>query len=389
MKIMIHALGATMGGAMRHLTNFLPELGHLDKENFYTILVRESMPEFVLPKNFAIERVSDKKGANLVDRLLFDLFVIPRRLRKESFDLIVSLTNFGPIWTPCNHIFFQRNPVYYSQYYWKQLGAKEKLDLFLRRSLAFLSMNFASATVAPSDAMIQMIKETFPSLSSAQFKKLYHGFDIKSYAYKPLACEVENKLLREGFKVLYPTHPGLHKGFEILFESISILKERRNDFTVFLTIDDNSKESDNPKELKRYNKLIREFKIKSHVVFLGKMPQDEMRALYDACDVMVYPSIAESFGFSLIEALGIGLPIIASDTNLNKEICANSACYYPMFSAKDCTEKLEKSFNQSMEEKKELIANGQRRAKELNLSWERYAESFLQLINGTVRGKSC
>lgn len=38
MKILIHALGATMGGAMRHLSGFLPELGRQDQSNEYVVM---------------------------------------------------------------------------------------------------------------------------------------------------------------------------------------------------------------------------------------------------------------------------------------------------------------------------------------------------------------
>ncbi|OQY09283.1 MAG: hypothetical protein B6I30_10065, partial [Desulfobacteraceae bacterium 4572_187] len=97
MKILIHALGATMGGAMRHLTNFLPELGRQDSEREYTVLVRESFPTIPVSKNISIERLSNGFVSSWMKRLAGDLFEIPRKLSKEKFDAIVSLTNFGPI----------------------------------------------------------------------------------------------------------------------------------------------------------------------------------------------------------------------------------------------------------------------------------------------------
>ena len=48
---MIYALGINMGGAMRYLTNFLPEVRRQDGPNCYVVLVRDSFPVIELLNN--------------------------------------------------------------------------------------------------------------------------------------------------------------------------------------------------------------------------------------------------------------------------------------------------------------------------------------------------
>lgn len=58
MGILIHALGANMGGAMRHLTNFLPALAEYDPVNQYDILMRKGISDIALAGNVRLVRMT-------------------------------------------------------------------------------------------------------------------------------------------------------------------------------------------------------------------------------------------------------------------------------------------------------------------------------------------
>jgi glycosyltransferase involved in cell wall biosynthesis len=47
------------------------------------------------------------------------------------------------------------------------------------------------------------------------------------------------------------------------------------------------------------------------VTFCGFVPDDELPALYAACDLYIHTTLAESFGLSLLEAAASGLPAVA------------------------------------------------------------------------------
>jgi len=53
----------------------------------------------------------------------------------------------------------------------------------------------------------------------------------------------------------------------------------------------------------------------SRVSFLGKVPDEELRALYSACQCFVLPSVArsEAFGMVLAEAMASGRPVISTE----------------------------------------------------------------------------
>ena len=54
---------------------------------------------------------------------------------------------------------------------------------------------------------------------------------------------------------------------------------------------------------------------------LGQMPHEQVLALYARARAMIFPSTSESFGLPLIEAMHVGLPILASELDYVRDVC--------------------------------------------------------------------
>jgi glycosyltransferase involved in cell wall biosynthesis len=301
------------------------------------------------------------------------LVELPRRLQRERFDVIVSLTNTGPVWSPIRHLFFQRNALFYCSYSLSTLRGRHKVETILRRRLAIESMKRASTIVTPSDSMAQMIKDCCPNIRTRQFKTLYHGFACDSMQERE-ELNWTALLQRPGLKLLYPTHAAAHKGFYVLFSMLEKLRRHRTDFTLFTTI----AHEDWPAGIEDFRRRVDALGIGEHVVFMGRVPQGQMGALYQRCDLMVYPSLCESFGFSLIEAMGHGLPIVAAGTALNREMCGGAALYYDPMDHDAGAGAIQRALDPMISA--ELVDNARRRVNCFDWSWQRYARQFAQMV---------
>ncbi len=58
----------------------------------------------------------------------------------------------------------------------------------------------------------------------------------------------------------------------------------------------------------------------SRIHFLGHVTDDELRWLYENCDLFVFPSLGEGYGLPLLEANTLGAPAIASDIPVFREL---------------------------------------------------------------------
>jgi glycosyltransferase involved in cell wall biosynthesis len=64
------------------------------------------------------------------------------------------------------------------------------------------------------------------------------------------------------------------------------------------------------------------------VLFPGYASETEMAALYRASLGLLFPSLYEGFGLPLLEAMALGVPVLASDTTCIPEVAGDAALYF-------------------------------------------------------------
>jgi len=106
------------------------------------------------------------------------------------------------------------------------------------------------------------------------------------------------------------------KGPFILIEALELLRKKASSLNQLklIVVGGGNKSSDHlkNKEILRLKKAIKEKKLNDKVFFLGSKKQNQLKKYYSAADVLVMPSLYESFGLVVIEALACGTPVIAS-----------------------------------------------------------------------------
>jgi glycosyltransferase involved in cell wall biosynthesis len=166
---------------------------------------------------------------------------------------------------------------------------------------------------------------------------LHHGIysDLKKLNNKKREIDF-NYIL--GLSVVAP-----HKNFETLIKAFSIIKIKYNYSGKLLIVGDTCYED---YYIKLQN-LIKDLNLKNDVILTGKIPNDEVFNYYVHCDLFVFPSLEETFGIPLIEALSLGVPTIASDgkkyNNLFipfNELAGEYAIYFDPYSEEDLAEKI-------------------------------------------------
>ena len=107
------------------------------------------------------------------------------------------------------------------------------------------------------------------------------------------------------------------KGIDVWFQAMALIVERdpelREKMCVCLIGGDVDEETPPDAELARLQTLKDELGIGNLVTFLGKRSQQCLPYYYAAADVVVMPSLYESFGMVALEAMACGTPVVASD----------------------------------------------------------------------------
>ena len=71
--------------------------------------------------------------------------------------------------------------------------------------------------------------------------------------------------------------------------------------------------------------LVDELGITDDVVFVGGVPLEETARFYQAADLLVYPSLNETFGLPILEAMACACPVVTSNTSAMPETAGGAA----------------------------------------------------------------
>ena len=116
--------------------------------------------------------------------------------------------------------------------------------------------------------------------------------------------------------------------------------------------------------------------IKSSLRFPGYIANTDLAALYSGAFAFLYPSLRESFGIPMLEAMACGTPIIAGNTSAMPEIAGEGALLADPFNSNDITKKILQLENDQTLYQQQVEYGIQRSQL---FSWRNTAESLLKI----------
>lgn len=88
-------------------------------------------------------------------------------------------------------------------------------------------------------------------------------------------------------------------------------------------------------ELPEDIKIVRVGPPLQNCINFGPLLPHELNLLYNAVDLLLFPSFEEGFGYPIIEATGTGTPIASSDIPTSRELLGDAALYFDPSSVSD------------------------------------------------------
>ena len=122
---------------------------------------------------------------------------------------------------------------------------------------------------------------------------------------------------------------------------------------------------------------------RGRIVWLDYVGRDELQALYWSAGVFVFPSLAEGFGLPLLEALAVGLPAIASDLPVLREV----AQYHAEFVSPRRVDALADAMARAHEASDDMIASAARREHAQRFDWKTVAARTIEVYRELTTGR--
>lgn len=119
-----------------------------------------------------------------------------------------------------------------------------------------------------------------------------------------------------------------------------------------------------------------------YVEYLGRLTDREMIEVYKESQAFVFPSLIEGFGLPGLEAMAIGIPVIAARASCLPEIYGDAALYFDPFNVDDLVEKI-KLVLENKDLQKDMINKGLAQVKKY--SWTKMAKQTWEIYQNALR----
>jgi glycosyltransferase involved in cell wall biosynthesis len=388
MHVFLNCLAATAGSGLTYVRNVVPQLsGHPDLR-VTVALSPQLRKELGDPSNISFAEREIPAGA--AGRFCWEQTLMPAIIRESGADVLLSAGNFALRKSPVPQILLSGNSLYTSSDFYNDLRSRKAYRIWLetrvRGFFARCSVRWADCTVAPSKAFA----ETLRAWTGSNVLSIYHGFDPEIFFrnHIPLPSTIQSKIDsgQDALRLIFVSHYNYYRNFETLLRAIPRIQQRLGGRKVqlFLTCKLSSDENSGAHRTDATAALVRHLGISNQLVELGAVPYHLLQHVVRACDIYVTPAYAETFAHPLVEAMACGLPVVASDLPVHREICGSAAVYFPRFSPEQLADRV-LQIEQSSALRKQLVECGSARSRDF--SWRDHVDQIVLLAHSLNRSR--
>jgi len=370
MKILVNAISARIGGIVTYTRNLARSLA--ERQVDATIAVSARFPEngVRLWRHWA----SDLRP---LSRFLWEQTLWRRIVARLKPDVLFSSANFGLLSCPVPQVLLIREGGLFDPFYLANCtpaqGVAPTLQLGFRRRLILESARRSNRVVTPTLAMRELLLHWAPDLAG-KIEVNSYGTMSESFAPSP---GLRREWRADGcLRLIYVSVYYPHKQPELVCRAVAELKRSGRDSHATISMD--IRETDDFRGGLLDRRILTEALARGDVT-LGRRPYESLPELYRTHDVFVFPSISETFGHPMVEAMGCGLPVVVADTPVNREVCGDAALYFQPLSLSSLLACLHR-LDTDPQLRDTLIARGRQRVLE-SFTWESHVDRLIHIFH--------
>ena len=201
----------------------------------------------------------------------------------------------------------------------------------------------------------KFIKNTNHWLVQTEFikEKLEEKFNIDSskvslMPFHPPFEASNNQVLREENTFLFVSNATVHKNHSRLIEAFCAFFDKYKKGKLFLTVSEDYEQVHDMIE----QKISQGYPI----VNVGFLNRNDLKNLYLSSQYLIFPSLAESFGLGLVEAIDNGCKVIGADLPYTYAVCEPSAVFNP-YEVESIMNAFIEALNTDVEDSKSIISD--------------------------------
>lgn len=379
MRIAINAVAVQGGGGQVYLENVLESLCTAGPSHEFLVFLASHQQALAS----SLSRSARIVICRMVPktpwlRALWEQAVLPFLLHRWRVDVYFAAYNTAALLSPVPIVLMAHNINAYSSLDipWSLYG---RIHHAAYRLLGWLSARAASMVVFVSESSARIMAPRM-GVPASRMRVVHHGWRrIEHVGSAPGMTLPERYILAVGD--LQP-----HKGYATLLKAFERFVSG-NAYPGHLVIvgEQRGKYSDHARRLSSIRERLA---CRERVHFVGPVMSSALASIYQRADLFVFPSLEETFGLTLVEAMGAGVPLVVADwslfpgrmedhPNVGPEICGDAAAFFDPLDPSSLAGAMQRLLADPLL-REELVRKGQARVKQF--SWNATAAALLDIF---------
>jgi len=365
LRIVIDGTMAAGGGGHTYLANIVPRLSTIAPEHSFRVLVRSPSLAANLTPSANVE-VRELPATGWVGRVRFNYAGgAVREAADFGADVWFSAGEMAPIAAGCPVVAAFRNPNVFTT---RDQGwpLEQRVRLRILRGLARASARVATRILFVSEDSAQWIGERI-GLPDERRAVVHHGIDPALFAGDAAHPHPRPYVLSVSSVYRY-------KNFVRLIEAWTRLATELEDAPDLVIVGDVQDAV--------YAERMREARaaagpLAERIHLIGAVPYEEIGDWYRGASLFAFPSTLETFGHPLLEAMAAGVPVVAGDIPVSREVAGDAAFYVDPYD----TDALASAMGEILRQPaagEALVKRGEERVKQFG--WEQSARQLTALL---------
>lgn len=364
-RILFDASMARGGGGFTYAVNVIPVMARRMPTTELLVVLRSQRIAEALPPSGNL-RIQLLPEAGIPERLRYLASTAPSLARSFGADLYFSASELSPFLCPCPKVAAFRNPNLFTplRLDWPM---STRVRLKVLKTMALYSARTCSRILFVSHDSAKWIGDIL-AIPAQQRVVVPHGINPELWSQSRDPSPFPRRFILSVSSVYR------YKNFKRLIEAWTTLARRWPEVPDLVIVGD---DQDGAHSSEMQAARIRSGSLADRIHLVGEVPYARIAAYYRHAEAFVFPSFLETFGHPLLEAMAAGIPVVAADIGVFREVGGDAAIYCDPHETDSIANAIERVVR-DRRTRDELVARGSQRI--ADYSWDRTVEGMVAMF---------
>lgn len=300
---------------------------------------------------------------------LWEQIALPRAVKRLKVDILHCTSNTAPLRCPVPLVLTLHDIIYLEPRQHRSSSLYQEMGWHYRRLVVPHILKKCKKIITVSKFECNRIRQAL-QIPSERITAIYNGYSTHFHQQSDINMEIVQKYIPQKDFLFFLGNTDPKKNAARTLKAYSLYLQQSSVKRPLLIADFKEEYIDS---LLQQEDLT---DIKSQLYYPGYIANHDLSTLYNAAFAFLYPSLRESFGIPMLEAMACGTPVITGNTSAMPEVAGPGALAVDPYKPEEISDALLKLENDSILYRKQKDY-GLLRAQEF--SWKKTADELVRL----------